>query len=175
MRKALEEVGTTGGRYFPIKLSSDTIAWGADRYAMLDGEDITSEGSFDGRALCLVSKKVGKGMVFYNGTNLGRGAAQGMEGFVQLLLKATRAADLKPTLDAQSQNWGQVHLDLLEDQGGTRRFIMAYNRSDEPQKVTVNGSEKWKGIFTGKRVPMSGKTEITFDPDSIDLLMRDEG
>jgi hypothetical protein len=68
VRKALRDFGVSGGEVFPFSLADGTLAWGAHRYAILEGDQLTSEGSFDGVHPCVASMPVGAGYVFYCGT-----------------------------------------------------------------------------------------------------------
>lgn len=45
-KKAMESIGVSGGKYYPIHQINGKIIWGALRYAELSGKNITIEGYF---------------------------------------------------------------------------------------------------------------------------------
>ncbi|MEJ0105559.1 MAG: alpha-amylase family protein [Bacteroidota bacterium] len=46
-KKALESIGVSGGKYYPIQQPDGKIVWGAIRYAELSAENSTTEGWFE--------------------------------------------------------------------------------------------------------------------------------
>lgn len=167
VRKALEAFGTTGGKYFPITLASGNLAWGAESYAFLEGENLILEGWFDPDNPCMVSKAVGQGKVFYCGTNLGLGCAQGNAGLLELLTKALNAAELQPVAGCVSSSPGKVHVDLLADDSQSV-FLVVVNRSTEAQNIRLQLDGEWKGLFSGQR--WEGGDTWTIEGEFVDLL-----
>jgi hypothetical protein len=167
VRKAIRDTGTAGGRFFPITLADGGFVWGANRYAILEGD--TSEGSFDGVEPCIMSAKVGEGRVIYCGTNLGEGSLRDATYLAQFLAKQLAAASVSPTLGASSEAIGCVHVDALKGPGG-EAFMVILNRSDELREVTLGGEGKWRGIFSGTELNLPG--DVTVPPSLADIFVR---
>ena len=172
VRKALADLGTSGGLYFPIRLAGGTLAWGASRYAALESQDANVEGCFAADVPCLISKSVGHGTVFYCGTNLGQGARQGETGLVELVRKAATRAGVAPTLNLVSGIPGQVHLDLLQDDHGPR-FLMVVNRSADEQAIRLPslGMASCHGLFSGLDWALRGDQPISVPAGLVDLFV----
>ena len=166
VKKALAEFGTSGGQYYPIRLASGNVLWGAARYAILGGQDCAVEGTFEAGVPCLVSKKVGQGMVFYCGTNVGQGARKDASGLHDLLAKAAAAGGVSPTLGISAA--GQVRMDVLRDSQGPR-FIMLLNRAKEPCTVRLQASGTARGLFSGQSIALD--QPIHLPGDSAELYM----
>ncbi|HJN19292.1 MAG TPA: beta-galactosidase, partial [Armatimonadota bacterium] len=171
VQKALDQAGTAGGRFFPIRLTGGGVAWGAFRYAVLEGTDITSEGSFDGAHPCIVSKPVGDGFVLYAGTNLGEGASQEASGLVALIRKCAERAGLSPTLNAAAELPGTVHVDALSDETGSQ-FMTVCSQADQPQTLSLTGEGAWRGLFTGVEWSFAGETNVDIPARFVDLFVR---
>lgn len=171
VRKALDAFGTSGGRLFPIRLADGSFAWGVDRYAVLGGEGITVEGSFDGVEPCIASRTVGDGLVLYSGTNLGEGARQGDEGLVALLRKCFAHATISPTLAAVASPPGSVHVDALCGQSGPR-FLAVQNLDDEARVLTVEAQGTWRGLFSGEEWELRERSEIEVAGRFVELFVK---
>ena len=169
VRKSLQDFGVSGGPVFPFLLADGTVAWGAHRYAMLEGDGISSLGSFDGNAPCVASKQVGDGYVIYCGTNLGQAVSHGDAGLLALLGAAADIAGIAPTRKASASTPGTIHLDVLGDAAGTSYAVLV-NRTDTPQTVTLTGEETWRGLFTGAEWQLSGDTSIEVPARFVDLF-----
>jgi hypothetical protein len=170
VEQALAELRTGGARFFPVRLRDGAFAWGANRYAILDGADLTSEGSFDGVHPCLASKSVGSGQVVYSGTNLGEGAGRGGEGLLALLRDCCNRAGVAPTLGAEAEMPASVHLDVLCDAAGPR-FLAITSRADRAQTVRVSGKGRWRGLFTGEVFTLSDSAGLKLPPRLADILV----
>ncbi|MHB9133819.1 MAG: beta-galactosidase [Armatimonadota bacterium] len=160
VRKALDAFGVTGGQYYPIRLASGEIVWGAHRYAELTGDQLTPEGSFTGTTPCLASVAVGQGRVFYCGASFGLAAERSDAGLQAMLDKALAAADVQPVCRLTAEQPGSIHLDLLTNEAGAR-FAVVINRTDQPQQITLEGRECWRGIFTGLSWRLAGFTDVS--------------
>ena len=171
VRKALDGLGTSGGRFFPIRLTDGSYAWGAHRYAVLEGG--TSEGCFDGERACIVSTQVGEGFVLYAGTNLGEGASQGGDGLLSLLRRCADRAGLSPTMHASAELPGTVHVDVLSDDTGPR-FLAVVSQADRDQVLTLAGEGTWRGLFTGAVWTLDGETAVDVAAGMAELLVRDQ-
>jgi len=151
--KALRDFGTSGASHYPIRLTDGTYAWGASRYAVLEGDDVATDGSFDGAEACIVSKPVGDGFVMYAGTNLGEGSSRGAEGLWALLSRCLARAGIRPALGTAAAD--AVHVDVLGPQGAPC-FLVIHNRRDEPADLRLDLTGSWRGLFS--------QHEFRFDP-----------
>jgi beta-galactosidase len=168
VQKALRDAATSGGRFFPIRLADGSYIWGANRYAILEGDEVRIEGSFDGTDACLMSKPVGEGRVIYCGTNLGEGAGRDASCLQRFVARQLADAGIAPTLSASPSAEATVHIDALEGPDGLS-FIVAINRSDQPQSVTLDGDGRWRGLFTGAEWQLPGAVDLA--PGFTDLLV----
>jgi beta-galactosidase len=168
VKKALTTAGTTGGYYFPIRLTSGTFAWGANRYAVLGGEDVTIEGAFENAEACIISKSIGAGCVFYCGTHMGEGSKQDNKGLLELVRKAATVAGIATTLDI-AQNENAVHVDLLTS-SRCAGFAVVQNLTDQEQTITLNAGGDWHGLFSKTRWRFHDKTQVTVAPKFIDIF-----
>jgi len=66
--------------------------------------------------------------------------------------------DREPVIKGMADS-GRVHIDWLLE-GQNRRFFVAVSRSDRQERVTIDGSGGWRGIFTGQMVSLPGTIEI---------------
>ncbi|MBI2300389.1 MAG: beta-galactosidase [Armatimonadetes bacterium] len=165
VRKALRDFGATGGTFFPIRMAGGALVWGAHRYAELSGDGLESLGSFDGQVPCLGRKQVGRGTVFYCGTNLGQAAERDPAGLLAILRLAVAAAGIAPT--ARAELPGTVHADLLADEAGPR-FAVVVSRAEREQAVTIGAPSRWRGLFTG--VTWKAGAPVTVPAGFADLL-----
>lgn len=170
VEKALNTYGVSGGKYYPIKLSDGHIAWAAERYAVLEGERLQTEGVAIDDHACLASRQISKGMVFYNGANLGLGAAKDTSGLLKLLRKACKAAIVSPTLEACCANPGSIHIDAIECKDKVR-FIVVRNNSEQDQEVKLTGQGQFKGLFTEMILDFNDKTAKVFSAGFIDIFV----
>jgi hypothetical protein len=159
VRKALCEAAQGGGRFFPISLRDGGLLWGANRYVILEGEGTTVEGTFDGVHACVVSKPVGKGKLIYCGTNLGEGAVREAGPLQRFLCGQLAAAGLTPTLKAQADLPGTVHLDALGGPEGLR-FVVAISRADRAQGLALAAEGEWRGVFGGQEWQGPGEMRV---------------
>lgn len=169
VKKALKDFKTTGGQHFPIQLASGNLIWGASRYAVLQADSATLEATFDGQSPCIISKTIGKGRVFYCGTNLGQGAAgKSNAGLLELFAKAATAAGVAPTLDVRCAA-NTMHLDVLR-RGNEPRFIALIHRTADEQELSMALPGSWRGLFTGRRLA----AQSIVSPNFVDLFVRDD-
>ncbi len=173
MRKALRDFAVAGGKFFPIKLEDGTLVWGAHRYAELEGADLVPLGRFDGRAPCLARKRVGKGTVFYAGTNFGQAVERDPTGLQTWLAQATDAAGLTPTAALTPELPGTLHLDLLGDSTGLR-FAVMIGSAERAQIVKMNlPTGTWRGLFTGVRWTVKDATSVSVPARFTELFVVD--
>jgi beta-galactosidase len=169
VRKALHDFGVSGGEIFPFSLSDGTLAWGAHRYAILEGDQLTSEGSFDGVQPCVASKPVGAGWVLYCGTNMGQAAAKDAQGLRVLLQKALSRARVAPVCEARAANPGTLHLDYLTSASG-EAYAVLQNKTDVDQSLRLNSTGKWTGLFSRTVWQFDGAGQVTVPGGFIDLF-----
>ncbi len=168
VKKAVDASGLAGGKYIPVRIPSGGILWGAERFAILDGDGLCVEGTFDDR-VCIASKSVGRGHLFYSGTNLGEGAVKGDAGLKSLLAKILTGAGVFPTMNLTSDGDG-VHLDRIMD-GEEIRYLVLMNKSDVPRTVTMEGRGTFRGIFSGAELDFAtGVSTSTLEAGFIDLF-----
>lgn len=149
VKKALAATGTTGGKYFPIVLPDGGVAWGAERFALLEGAHLEPEGTFSGQ-LCLASKPVGRGHVYYCGANLGEGSTRGAEGLQRLLQRALDRAGHSSPPGLAPVTPG-VRVDALSDDSGVR-FLVITNLDPAERTVSPPCAGEWIGLFTERRL-----------------------
>jgi beta-galactosidase len=169
VRKALQDFGTSGGEFFPFHLADGTLAWGAHRYAILYGEGVKFEGTFDGVYPCVISKPVGDGWVLYCGTNLGQAAAKGDAGLIALLKKALDQAAITPTSHLQAQSPGSVHVDVLRGDGLS--FAMLINKADVAQPISLQVYGSWRGLFGDTTYEGMGSIDVSVPAEFVDLFV----
>lgn len=183
VRKALADLGVTGGRYVPLlRLKRDGVAggagqpgllWGATRYAELGGDDLTVEAVFDDAPVA-VSKRVGAGTVIYAGTRLGQGAALDPAGLRAFLRHVVARAGIAPVLDARAAPGALVHVDLLRDGQGTPRYLVVVNRDAAARSLHLTWRGMASGLFTGATWTLDDPTPVALPPNSAELLVLGE-
>lgn len=172
VRKALKEFGMSGGEFFPICMTNGSLAWGAHRYAELAAEgDWEPLGSFAG-ATCLARKPVGKGQVFYCGTNLGQSAERDSSGLEIIVHEAMTHAGVKPVGGLHAGIQGTVHLDILSI-GDRPCYAVLINRASQDQIVQIDSQACWEGLFSGLRFEMNTPSGIVIPADFIDIFSID--
>lgn len=170
VRKALKELGTTGSRYFPIRMTDGTIAWGAHRYAEIAGEGLETLGRLGLSAPCIAWKPIGKGVVFYCGTDLGQAAAEkDPTGLLAVVRMAAAAAGIEPSVRLRADMPATVHCDILCE-ANEPSFAVVVSRADKEQAVRINGDGRWQGIYTGSNWELGGETSVMIPAGFSDLF-----
>jgi hypothetical protein len=160
MKKALRDFALAGGRFFPIELENGTLVWGAHRYAELEGAGLEPLGRFDKRAPCVARKRVGKGMVFYAGTNFGQAVERDASGLQALLSQAADAAGIGASAGLVPELPGTVHVDLLGTPKGLG-FAVINCSADLAQTVKLTLPDGvWRGLFSGIQWTASSLTAV---------------
>lgn len=90
VKKAIAAYGVRGGRYLVMETETGALL-GAERYAELDAPNGTVIGRLRGKAL-IVRCPVGKGTVYYCGSNLGEASGENPNGFRAFLEAVCSAA-----------------------------------------------------------------------------------
>ena len=154
LKKMLNDLGTTGAKFFPIRFGN-TIVWGANRYAMPGGDQLTVEGSFNDQP-CIVSKKIGKGEVIYCGTNLGEGAEKDNNAFLAVIESVLKRKNIVPVLKCKTAEAGSVHVDALFSNDKIS-FVVIRNRSSREQSVQLD-TGSMKGLYSALNISSGGIT-----------------
>ena len=171
VKRALTATGTDGCRYFPIALREGHVAWGAERFALVNGTDLTVEGTFDGKT-CFVSKPMGAGFLYYCGTNLGEGGLKHADGLDRILQGILRRAGVESTLDIQWTDSG-VRVDVLRNEDGLK-FMTIVNLDKNPKTINLRGDGKWVGLFTDRRLHLgSATTPVVLESGFSDFFVRE--
>jgi hypothetical protein len=171
MKKALRDFGAAGGRFFPIELENGTLVWGAHRYAELEGTGLEPLGRFDKRTPCVARKRIGKGTVFYAGTNFGQAVERDAGGLQALLSLAADAAGIGSSAGLVPELPGTVHVDLLGTPKGLR-FAVINCSADRAQTVKMTLPHGiWRGLFTGVRWTVGSQTSVTVPPGFRELFI----
>ncbi len=168
--KAIKAYGTSGGLYFPVQLADGPVAWGALRYAVLEGDGLQELGSFAPGQTCIGRKRVGKGAVLYCGTNMGQGAKQSDAGLLAVIRKAAQVAGVRPTCDIDATADGLVHLDLIS-KAGRPRFAFLANDSKASAQISLDATGKWAGLFSKLQLDMHGRTTVAIPAGFSDLFV----
>jgi hypothetical protein len=176
VKKALLASGTSGAKFFAIQTPTGATVWGAERYAEVSHRGGEALGSFDGRTPTLVRQPVGRGAVYYHGTNLGEGSARDRSAFRALLAAALDRTGIVPTLRAQVDEPGSVHLDHLQAPGGDA-FLVIRNGTKTPQTLRFQHEGRtYRGLWSGLQLCGDGRPAV-IPAQACDLLVvsRNEG
>jgi len=152
VQKFLKDFGTTGGKYVPIAMDDGTLLWGAFRFAKIQADNATNLGFFTKDYPTVITKKIGKGKVWYCGTNIGEGSAKDKNGFNKLLNKILSESNVKIELGVNKKDvWVKG---LYENK--KLNFIVIRNMDSKSSSVDLNFNGKAKGLFSGMEIK-SGK------------------
>ena len=148
VQKFLKDFGTTGGKYVPIAMNDGTVLWGAYRFAKLAADSATNLGFFTKDYPTVVTKNIGKGKVWYCGTNIGEGSLKDVSGFNKFLNTILSESGVKTELDANKKNvWIKG---LYENK--KLNFIVIRNMNSAESSVKLNFKGKAKGLFSGMEI-----------------------
>lgn len=114
------------------------------------------------------TKKVGKGRVYYFGTNLGASIATGSEGGIELL-RAIVAKVVKPAVAG-----GTVRPRLVEGKKQSLLVVFNDHPSDQAARLTLPGRyHRATELFTGRNRPVvNGAVQLTVPyQDAVVLLL----
>lgn len=173
IRDSFLKVGFKRMQYLPIRLKDNTVIWGADRCAIVEGSNLTVEGSLYGQP-CLVSKNIGSGKVYYNGTNLGFGSSFDravLNDFLDDKLKTVKICK-NMEINASGSAVG-LHTDVIYDvETKSPKFVMMSNKTGNSLEFTANFEGNWEGIFTGKRFDFDRDKPLAVGAGFIDILAK---
>lgn len=148
MKKALLSYGTEGGKYFGIALKDGSVISGAERFACLKADGAEVLGTFNG-AVCIIKKKIGRGTVYYVGTDIGVGAEKDRDAFERFITFVAR--DVGVLQNPYSAHRG-VHADELSDS-----IVTVTNVSETDADLHLK--DGFKGLFFGTAVT-DGKVTV---------------
>lgn len=167
-RKALQSAAPAGGRFVPFRFGDGGMAWGADRFACLEGDELAVWARFSDGGPAIVSQQVDEGTVIYAASNLGAGAQHDPAGLRATLAWAAMAAEIGPTMDADPDADGTVHADLL-CHGGRAHYAVLVSRADRTQSVRIQSPAPARGLFSGMRLE-AGPSTVQLPPGFADLF-----
>jgi hypothetical protein len=129
-------------------MNDGTVLWGAFRFAKLEADDATALGSFTKDYPTIITKNVGKGKVWYCGTNIGEGSEKDKSGFNKFVKNILVESGVKTELDANKKDvWvkGLYEKEKLN-------FMVIRNMDKEASSVSLNFKGKAKGLFSGMEI-----------------------
>jgi len=148
VKKFLKDFGTTGGKYVPIAMNDGTVLWGAFRFAKIQADGATALGFFTNDYPTIISKKIGKGKVWYCGTNIGEGSQKDKTGFNKFLIRILNESGIKTELDANKKDvWVKG---LYEKK--KLNYMVVRNMDKEVSSVKLNFKGKATGLFSGMEI-----------------------
>lgn len=153
--KALRDFGVSGGPYVPVAMREGDVLWGALRYAELEAPGADTLGAFRPGTACIVRKQIGRGTLYYCGTNIGEGSFKNKPAFDAFLGGILRIAGVRPILDAA----GGIRADALYEQDRLN-FIALRNPSQTPVAVTLRFEGKARGLFSGLEIEGGRETNV---------------
>ena len=163
--KMLKDFGTTGGKNVPIAMNDGTVLWGAYRFAKIDATNSKALGSFSSDFPTIISKEIGKGKIYYCGTNIGEGSAKDKSGFYKFLINILTESSVSTELDTNKRN---VWVKTLSE-NNKLNFIVIRNMDVKESSVNIKFKGKAKGLFSGKTIK-EGET-VTLPKGFCDLFV----
>lgn len=163
--KALSATGAAGAEYFPLTDCYGTSGWGARRFAVLAGDNLTVEAEFQGQP-CMAVQTVGKGKVFYAGTLLGYAASRGRALLKAWLGRAAQSAGIVRTAVTDA-----VHVDILRDPQGEAQFAVLFNLTEKAQTLSLALPGTWRGVFD-EQVVVTAEQELVIGASTSELYVR---
>ena len=157
VRKALDAIGVSGGKYFPVNTSFGVTLAGAERFACLEASDAQVIGSF-GDEPCIIYKRYGSGAIMYCGTDLGKAADVSGEAFSRFVAGAAALAGIQKELLCTESG---VHVDRISDS------LLAVNNMTD-HAVVLGLNENWHSVFGECKATENG---IEIAAASADLLV----
>lgn len=130
VKKAIAAYGISGGEHFPITLANNKTIFGANRFACLEFTNGKILGKFGDEA-CIVKKNIGKGTLYYCGTNIGYASKCDESAFNEFLdeIFASAGATKNPYCNVYG-----VHTDRLSD-----KLVVVNNTTDNDISISLDG------------------------------------
>jgi beta-galactosidase GanA len=165
-KKLLKDFGVSGSKYFPVRLISGNILWGAERYAKIESPGSDPLGWFHNDYPVIIQKTIGKGLLTYCGTNIGAGSVKDKNGFMEVFNSLIKQSGIKPNLNVSGYE-NVIRIDSLF-QNNQPEFVVIRNKSHENQKIKLDTNRSFKGLFSEIKILPGRSTEIP--PASCDLF-----
>ncbi|MEN8155764.1 MAG: beta-galactosidase [Bacteroidota bacterium] len=143
--KMLKDFGTTGGQYVPVAMDDGSVLWGAFRFAKINAPGAENLGSFSNDYPTIISKNIGKGKVYYCGTNIGEGSKHDASGFNRFLANILESAKVQPEMHSKTPYVWVKTLSKNEE----IEFLVVRNMGREDSPVQLDFEGKAKGLFSG--------------------------
>ncbi len=160
VKKAMDNYGMEGGKFFPINIENEYSLWGADRFASLKAENCAILGTYEDNAV-IIQKQFGRGHIFYCGTNISSAAICSPDSFDRFL---STICDLVDIVHNNRIPVG-VHFDRIN----SHLFVLVNNNDQEQQ---VSWPNEVHGIFG---IANQVNKEITLPPFSAELFTEYQG
>jgi hypothetical protein len=150
VRKLLKDFGVSGSKYFPIRLKSGNILWGAERFAKIESPDSDPLGWFHIDYPTIVQKAIGDGILIYCGTNRGEGSVKNKNGFMEIFNRLTKLAGIIPNLNYTGPA-NAIRVDPLF-KNDRLEFFVVRNNLNENQKIRIDTDKTFKGLFSQNKI-----------------------
>lgn len=133
VKKAIAAYGLDGGKFYTIQLKDGSTLTGCNRVAFLktDGEVL---GSVEGKPI-IVKNNVGRGCIYYIGSNIGEGADVDMDGFQNFICKILEWSNVEKNFGIDAKG---VHVEKICD-----GIIMVHNNGSDD--FVINGA--YRSVF----------------------------
>jgi len=156
VKKALQASGGVGSNYFPISTKENRIVWGAKTVAFLSGKSLETIGTVEGKT-CIGKSEIGKGILYFAGTNLSEGRLFDSAGFDKLVSTVLEENNISKTSAKKG-----IHIDVIDD-----NLLIIKNISGREIEVELEG---YKGLFS--EIEFAGNTLI--EKDFVDIISNDD-
>jgi beta-galactosidase len=171
LQKLLEGVGTTGSKFYPITQKEGGVLWGAVRYAELSGINTTPEAWFMHDKPVAVSKKTGKGWIYYYGSNLGTGTIKDAQGLVEVLEKVCNKAGVEKILNAKLKTNQKCRVDVLHRKNVVE-YLTIQSNANEEVTLSLKPEHNFKGLFSGINLKSGTDSEINLPAMFADIFVK---
>jgi hypothetical protein len=156
-------MGVAGNNLVQLELWDGAVLTGRSHYAEIDGSQTVPIAALNGRDACVVRKRIGRGSVFYAGTQLGW---QGLHGWPSQLLalvqRVCEDAGLTP-----HEHGPRLRADALQTSDGVAWAI--FNHGETAVRWEADIAEPMVGFYSGVRVTAGGT--VTIPPDHAELVV----
>lgn len=165
VKKMLQDFGTTGGQYVPVAMEDGSLLWGTSRYAGLQAKDATILGRFSPDLPCIIKKRIGKGKVYYCGTNIGEGSTKNNESFARFMSKVMADSQITPMLGVKT---GGIRADEMTENGKLKFFTLR-NMINKEAKITLQFQGQAHGLFSN--ISINDSLSITLPSNFCDIFV----
>ncbi|MDD6209213.1 MAG: beta-galactosidase [Bacteroidales bacterium] len=148
-KKLLRDFGISGGMYVPVIMNDGSLLWGALRYAELEAKDATPLGYFRPGTTCIIKKKIGKGTVYYCGTNIGEGSMKDKPAFYSFLNDLMSDGKVNKPLGLKNN---KISVGTLYNKKEELSFITIRNTGANAETLTLDFDGQAKGLFSSMNI-----------------------